>query len=89
MWLQYHHFWLAEARDALYNAAGVAYRRDPTGQSGTDVGNEIDFILNFHLTDTLGHPVGVLQVVGRGVPGRHVRARIGRRTLTSCTSCTS
>ena len=52
VWLQYHHFWLAEAQDALYNAAGAAYRRDPTGQSGTDVGNEIDIILNFHLTDT-------------------------------------
>ena len=52
VWLQYHHFWLAEARDALYNPAGAAYRRDPTGQAGTDVGNEVDLILNFHLTDT-------------------------------------
>jgi len=52
VWLQYHHFWLAEARDALYNPAGAASRRDPTGQSGTDVGNEVDVIVNFHLTDT-------------------------------------
>ncbi len=52
VWLQYHHFWLAEAQDALYNAGGAAYRRDPTGQSGTDVGNEVDIILNFHLTET-------------------------------------
>jgi hypothetical protein len=52
VWLQYHHFWLAEARDALYNPAGQAYRRDPTGQAGTDVGNEVDIILNFHLTTT-------------------------------------
>lgn len=50
--LQYHHFWLAEARDALYGVSGAAYRRDPTGQAGTDVGNEVDFILNFHLTQT-------------------------------------
>jgi hypothetical protein len=48
-WCQYHHFWLAEARDALYNAGGVAIRRDATGQAGTNVGDEIDLVLNFHL----------------------------------------
>ncbi|MHB0954847.1 MAG: alginate export family protein [Pirellulaceae bacterium] len=52
VWLQYHQFWLAEARDALYNAAGAAYRRDPTGQAGTHVGQEFDIVVNFHLTDT-------------------------------------
>jgi hypothetical protein len=52
VWLQYHHFWLAEARDALYGPGGAAYRRDPTGQAGTDVGSELDFILNFHLSAT-------------------------------------
>lgn len=49
-WLQYHHFWLANARDALYNAGGVAIRRDPTGAAGNNVGDEFDFVLNFHLT---------------------------------------
>jgi hypothetical protein len=49
-WIQYHHFWLDESRDALYNAGGVAIRRDPTGQAGTNVGDEIDFVVNFHLT---------------------------------------
>ena len=49
-WFQYHHFWLDEAQDALYNPAGIAYRRDPTGLAGTDVGDEIDFVVNFHLT---------------------------------------
>jgi hypothetical protein len=48
-WTQYHHFWLASSRDALYNAAGNAIRRDPTGRAGHDVGDEIDFVLNFHL----------------------------------------
>lgn len=46
---QYHHFWLAESRDALYNAAGVAIRRSATGSAGNDVGNEVDFIFNVHL----------------------------------------
>jgi len=49
-WAQYHHFWLDQSRDALYNAGGVAYRRDATGLAGTDVGDEIDLVLNFHLT---------------------------------------
>ncbi len=48
--LQYHNFWLAASRDALYNAAGNAIRRDPTGQSGTHVGQEVDAIVNFHVT---------------------------------------
>jgi hypothetical protein len=49
-WIQYHHFWLAHSRDALYNAGGVALRRDPTGLAGSDIGNEVDLVLNFHLT---------------------------------------
>jgi hypothetical protein len=49
VWLQYHHFWLNHSEDALYNAGGVAIRRDPTGAAGNEVGNEIDIVLNFHL----------------------------------------
>lgn len=49
-WLQYHHFWLAESRDALYNIGGVPYRRDATGAAGNNVGDEVDLVLNFHLT---------------------------------------
>jgi hypothetical protein len=48
--LQYHMFRLESAQDALYNAAGAAIRRDPTGRAGTDVGDEIDYIANFHLS---------------------------------------
>ncbi|MBO0700584.1 MAG: alginate export family protein, partial [Zavarzinella sp.] len=47
---QYHHFRLAEARDFLYNAAGLPTRRSPTGRAGRDVGQEIDLAVNFHLT---------------------------------------
>jgi hypothetical protein len=49
-WLQFHSFWLADRRDALYNAAGVATRRSPSGTAGTHVGEEVDVVLNFHLT---------------------------------------
>lgn len=49
VWLQYHHFQLDQARDALYNAAGAPIRRSPTGAAGKDVGDEFDLVLNFHL----------------------------------------
>ncbi len=48
--VQYHHFKLADERDALYNAGGNVVRYDPTGRAGKDVGNELDFITNFHVS---------------------------------------
>jgi hypothetical protein len=50
-WTQYHIFQLANARDALYNTAGNVSRFDPTGRAGRNVGQELDFIVNFHLTN--------------------------------------
>ena len=40
-----HNFWLAEDRDALYNAGGVPTRRSPTGDAGDQVGHELDLLL--------------------------------------------
>jgi hypothetical protein len=48
--LAFHMFRLSSATDALYNTAGAPSRFDPTGRSGTNVGDEIDCIFNFHLT---------------------------------------
>ncbi|MBX3616166.1 alginate export family protein [Nitrosomonas sp.] len=47
---QYHRFYLANKRDYLYNAAGLATLRDVTGQSGSHVGDELDFRLNLHVS---------------------------------------
>jgi hypothetical protein len=47
---QYHLFRLDSARDALYGPAGQVIRSDPTGRAGRDVGNELDWWVNFHLT---------------------------------------
>jgi hypothetical protein len=47
--LQWHRFWLESARDSLYAASGAPLRTDPTGRAGRDVGDELDFFLNFHL----------------------------------------
>jgi hypothetical protein len=66
MVLQYHHFWLNHRRDALYNAGGVAIRRDPTGQAGNNVGDEVDLILNFHLARYSDLMVGYSKLFGGG-----------------------
>ncbi len=47
---QFHIFTLDSAKDALYNAAGAPIRRDPTGRAGDDVGQELDLLLNFHVS---------------------------------------
>jgi hypothetical protein len=62
--LQYHRFWLNQSRDALYNAAGVAIRRDATGAAGSDVGDEIDVIINFHLAKYTDVLVGYSHLFG-------------------------
>jgi hypothetical protein len=49
-WLQFHSFWLADPADALYNAAGTPTRWDRTGKSGSHVGEEVDVVLNFHMS---------------------------------------
>lgn len=64
LWLQYHHFWLADSHDALYNTAGNAYRRSPTGAAGTDVGDEMDVVLNFHLSKHSDICVGYCKLFG-------------------------
>lgn len=48
--VQGHFLYLASSRDALYTAAGVPTRKDPTGQAGYHVGDELDFVSNFHLS---------------------------------------
>lgn len=61
---QYHHFWLNQSRDALYNAAGIPIRRDPSGQAGTNVGDEIDLVANFHLDRYSDILLGYSQLFG-------------------------
>jgi hypothetical protein len=66
IWLQYHHLWLDQSRDALFNAGGVAFRRDPTGAAGNNVGDEIDIVLNFHLTRYADIMAGYSKLYGGG-----------------------
>jgi hypothetical protein len=46
---QYHILRLDSQFDALYNSAGTAIRRDATGRAGTDVGECLNLVVNFHL----------------------------------------
>lgn len=48
--LWYHVFHLSEATDALYNAGGRPIYQDPTGGSGTDIGQELDLLLQWTMT---------------------------------------
>lgn len=42
-------FWNDSKRDALYNAGGAPTRRDPTGFSGHDIGNELDVTVKYQM----------------------------------------
>jgi hypothetical protein len=57
--LDYHAFWLYDDRDALYNPASKAGRRDPTGRAGDEVGQELDLTARWawppHTTYLLGY----------------------------------
>lgn len=45
----YYYFWLADKDDALYAAGGNATRRHPTGDAGREVGDEVDFTVNWQV----------------------------------------
>jgi hypothetical protein len=49
----YHTWWLAEARDALYTAGGAVLARIPAGASDSHVGQELDLQLSHALTQQL------------------------------------
>ncbi|MDB5305829.1 MAG: alginate export family protein, partial [Gemmataceae bacterium] len=48
---QFHVFRLDSNKDALYGPAGGILRQDKTGKAGDNVGNELDVLSNFHLTN--------------------------------------
>ncbi|MCE9529522.1 MAG: alginate export family protein [Planctomycetes bacterium] len=77
--MQYHHFNLASSRDALYNAAGNAIRRSATGAAGTDVGDEFDLIMNFHLSKHSDILMGYSKLFG----GNFLQQTAGRTGSTN------
>lgn len=47
---QLHLLQLSSATDALYNAGGQILRYDPTGKAGRNLGQELSFVANFHIS---------------------------------------
>lgn len=45
----WYHFWLDSNLDALYNSGGNILRRNTTGSSGNDVGDELDITVNWQV----------------------------------------
>jgi hypothetical protein len=43
----YHHYWLDSRTDAWGSPINLAFGRDPTGQSGREAGDEIDFTATY------------------------------------------
>ncbi len=67
---QYHNFRLAERRDFLYNAAGRPTRRSANGAAGRDVGDEVDVLLNFHLSQHQDVGIGYSKLFAGDFVGR-------------------
>jgi hypothetical protein len=58
-----HSWWLADAHDALYNAAGAAVARVPNGSAGSRVGDEIDVQVTHALTPQVQLAAGIARVL--------------------------
>jgi hypothetical protein len=55
---QYHFFALDSSTDAMYNAAGVPIRFSKNGSAGGVIGQELDLLVNFHLSKRTDFQVG-------------------------------
>jgi hypothetical protein len=66
---RYSHYWLADARDALYNGGGAVLARSPTGVAGTNVGQEVDLIASGKIQSALGLSAGL----GHFIPGTFLK----------------
>ena len=76
LYMEYHHFNLDDPRDAWYTTGLSAYRRDPTGNSGTTLGDEIDF----RAVWTLWNHLELMGAYGQFIPGEFVK-NTGRASI--------
>jgi hypothetical protein len=66
--LMYNNSWIAQATDALYSTAGRAIARDPSGQAGRHVGQELDLYTNY-----VSGGIAIGAGVGQFFPGEFIR----------------
>lgn len=71
--IDYHRFYLLAARGPWKNASGAVLGFDPTGKSGTHIGDEVDFTLAFPLHKHLK----ILSGYSLFVPGEFARKTRG------------
>ena len=71
--LDYHFFQLDAAKDAWYHCTGKAERRDATGKSGSDVGQEIDLVAKWKVNKNVEVQAGY----GHFFPGDFIRHTAG------------
>ena len=55
----WHHFWLDSRTDAWASPIGMVFGRDPSGQSGREAGDEIDFTMTYKHSKTWQSELGV------------------------------
>lgn len=67
---QYLDFWLASAKDALYNTSGGAIVRNALGKAGTHIGEEADVYTWYEINRHLNFGVGFAHIF----PGRFLSA---------------
>ena len=76
--VDYHSFWLADRRDALYTESGVAFVRDPSAAS-SHIGIELDLQVLYRAGAHLQFGGGV----GRLFPGQYLEETIGAPSVMS------
>ncbi len=54
----FHDYWLASARDGLYNAAGTLVSRSPNGTAGRHVGEELEIYGTYNATKAIQFGIG-------------------------------
>ena len=74
----YHSWWLASRSDALYNAAGAAIAKSPTGVAGRFVGQEGDALMTYALNANMSIGSGYANIfpgtfLKNTTPGRQYR----------------
>jgi len=73
LWIDYHFFRLDERKDAWYWCSGRPARRDPSGRSGSDLGQELNIVLSYNFSERLRFMAGYAHFF----PGSFIR-RTGR-----------
>lgn len=74
----YVDWYLANAKDAFYNASGTVIGRDTTGKSGTHIGQELDLETSYRLSRQIEVGAGISHIL----PGEFLKQTTPGKTYT-------